>query len=277
MPILHAVLLGIIQGLSEFLPISSSGHLIIVPWLFGWNDFANNVAAGRAFDTALHLGTLIAVLHYLRRELHLYIRDGVLAVFVPAKRTSVHGRLAWFFVISSLPAAIVGGIGDVWITKHLGTPWLIACSLIFFGVILLWADRQSGQRNVESFTVRDAVSLGLAQVLALNPGTSRSGITITAARRQGFSRDAAARVSFLMGVPVIAGAVAYKLLKLISDGMPDGLLIPMMVGIVTSGISGWLAMWGMIRLLRTRSFTPFVAYRIIGGVAILGLLASNLR
>lgn len=277
MPILHAVLLGIIQGLSEFLPISSSGHLIIVPWLFGWNDFANNVAAGRAFDTALHLGTLIAVLHYLRRELHLYIRDGVLAVFVPAKRTSVHGRLAWFFVISSLPAAIVGGIGDAWITKHLGVPWLIACSLIFFGVILLWADRQSGQRDVESFTVRDAVSLGLAQVLALNPGTSRSGITITAARRQGFSRDAAARVSFLMGVPVIAGAVAYKLLKLISDGMPDGLLIPMMVGIVTSGISGWLAMWGMIRLLRTRSFTPFVAYRVIGGFAILGLLASNLR
>ena len=277
MPILHAVLLGIVQGLSEFLPISSSGHLIIVPWLFGWNDFANNVAAERAFDAALHLGTLIAVLYYLRHELHMYIRDGVLALFVPAKRASVHGRLAWFFVVSSLPAAIVGGIGDAWITEHLGMPWLIACSLIIFGVILLWADRQSGQRDVESFTVRDAISLGLAQVLSLNPGTSRSGITITAARRQGFSRDAAARVSFLMGVPVIAGAVAYKLLKLISDGMPDGLLIPMMVGIVTSGISGWLAMWGMIRLLRTRSFTPFVAYRVIGGVAILGLLASNLR
>jgi len=276
-PILHAVLLGIVQGLSEFLPISSSGHLIIVPWLFGWNDFANNVAAERAFDTALHLGTLIAVLYYLRHELRLYIRDGVLAVFVPAKRTSAHGRLAWFFVVSSLPSAVVGGIGDAWITKHLGMPWLIACSLIVFGVILLWADRQSGQRDVESFTVRDAISLGFAQVLSLNPGTSRSGITITAARRQGFSRDAAARVSFLMGVPVIAGAVAYKLIKLISDGMPDGLLIPMVVGIVTSGISGWLAMWGMIRLLRTRSFTPFVAYRIIGGVAILGLIASNLR
>jgi len=277
MPILHAVILGIVQGLSEFLPISSSGHLIIVPWLFGWNDFANNVAAERAFDTALHLGTLIAVLYYLRHELCLYIRDGVLALFVPAKRASVHGRLAWFFVVSSLPSAVVGGIGDAWITKHLGMPWLIAFSLIVFGVILLWADRQSGQRDVESFTARDAISLGLAQVLSLNPGTSRSGITITAARRQGFSRDAAARVSFLMGVPVIGGAVAYKLIKLISDGMPDGLLVPMMVGIVTSGISGWLAMWGMIRLLRTRSFTPFVAYRIIGGVAILGLLASNFR
>ncbi len=277
MPILHAIILGIVQGLSEFLPISSSGHLIIVPWLFGWNDFANSVAAEKAFDTALHLGTLIAVLFYLRRELQLYVRDGVLAIFVPSKRASVHGRLAWFFVISSLPAAIAGGIGDAWITERLGTPWLIACSLIIFGVILLWADRLVGLRVVESFTVRDAVTVGVAQILALNPGTSRSGITITAARRQGFSRDAAARVSFLMGVPVIAGAVTYKLIKLAADGMPNGLMVPMVVGIVASGISGWFAMWGMIRLLRTRSFAPFVVYRVVVGLAILGLAASNLR
>ncbi|MEO5974178.1 MAG: undecaprenyl-diphosphate phosphatase [Ilumatobacteraceae bacterium] len=277
MSILHAVILGIVQGLSEFLPISSSGHLIVVPWLFGWDDFASSVAAERAFDTALHLGTLIALLFYLRDELRLYIHDGLRAVFVPSLRRSVHGRLAWFFVVSSLPAAIVGGIGDAWITEHLGKPWLIASSLIIFGVILVWADRQSGQRDVESFTVRDAVTLGVAQVLALNPGTSRSGITITAARRQGFSRDAAARVSFLMGVPVIAGAVAYKLLKLISDGVPDGLLVPIAVGIVASGISGWFAMWGMIRLLRTRSFAPFVVYRVVAGIVIFGLLASNVR
>jgi undecaprenyl-diphosphatase len=276
-PILHAIILGIVQGLSEFLPISSSGHLIIVPWLFGWNDFAKSVAAEKAFDTALHLGTLIAVLLYLWRELLIYIRDGVLAVFVRSKRTSVHGRLAWLFVISALPAAIAGGIGDAWITERLGKPWLIGCSLIIFGAILVWADRQSGLRNVESFTRRDAVTLGVAQILALNPGTSRSGITITAARRQGFTRDASARVSFLMGVPVIAGAVAYKLLKLASDGMPDGLLVPMVVGIVASGISGWLAMWGMIRLLRTRSFAPFVVYRVVVGFAIFGLAASTLR
>ena len=277
MSILHAVILGIVQGLSEFLPISSSGHLIIVPWLFGWSDFAENVAAERAFDTALHLGTLVAVLFYLRNELRLYVRDGLRAAFVPEMRKSVHGRLAWFFVVSSLPAAIVGGIGDAWITRHLGKPWLIASSLIFFGVILLWADRQSGNRDVEGFTVRDAVTLGVAQVLALNPGTSRSGITITAARRQGFSRDAAARVSFLMGVPVIGGAVVYKVLKLVSDGIPDGLIVPVVVGIVTSGISGWIAMWGMIRLLRTRSFTPFVVYRVLAGLVIFGLLASNVR
>lgn len=277
MPILHAIILGIVQGLTEFLPISSSGHLIIVPWLFGWNDFANDVAAARAFDTALHLGTLAAVLFYLRRELRVYIGDGVLAVFVPSKRASVHGRLAWLFVISALPAAIAGAIGDAWITQRLGTPWLIACSLIVFGAILLWSDHQSGLRDVESFTARDAVTLGVAQILALNPGTSRSGITITAARRQGFSRDAAARVSFLMGVPVIGGAVAYKLLKLVSDGIPDGLMVPMMIGIIMSGISGWLAMWGMIQMLRTRSFAPFVVYRVVVGLAILGLAASNLR
>ena len=277
MSILHAVILGIVQGLSEFLPISSSGHLIIVPWLFGWNDFVNNVAAQRAFDTALHLGTLIAVVFYLHNELRLYIQDGLRAVFVPAMRKSVHGRLAWLFVVSSLPAAVAGGIGDAWITEHLGRPWLIASSLIVFGLVLLWADRQGGQRDVESFTNRDAVTIGVAQVLALNPGTSRSGITITAARRQGFSRDAAARVSFLMGVPVIAGAVAYRLLKLISAGIPDGLMIPMMIGIIVSGISGWLAMWGMIRMLRTRSFAPFVVYRVVVGFAILGLAASNLR
>ena len=277
MSILHAVILGIVQGLSEFLPISSSGHLIIVPWLFGWNDFVNNVAAQRAFDTALHLGTLIAVVFYLRNELSLYIHDGLRAVFVPAMRKSVHGRLAWLFVVSSLPAAVAGGIGDAWITEHLGRPWLIASSLIVFGLVLLWADRQGGQRDVESFTNRDAVTIGVAQVLALNPGTSRSGITITAARRQGFSRDAAARVSFLMGVPVIAGAVIYKLLKLVRDGVPDGLIVPMLVGIVVSGVSGWVAMWGMIRLLRTRSFTSFVAYRVVAGFAIFGLLASNLR
>ena len=266
-----------VQGLSEFLPISSSGHLIIVPWLFGWNDFANNLAAERAFDTALHLGTLVAVLFYLRRELRVYVRDGLRAVFVRSQRATVHGRMAWLFVVSALPAGIAGAVGDDYITQRLGKPWLIGCSLILFGVVLLWADRQTGARDIETFSTRDSVTLGLAQILALNPGTSRSGITITAARRQGFTRDSAARISFLMGVPVIAGAVAYKLLKLAAAGVPEGLLVPMLVGIVVSGVSGWLAMWAMIRMLRTRSFTPFVIYRVVAGMAILGVAASSIR
>jgi undecaprenyl-diphosphatase len=154
---------------------------------------------------------------------------------------------------------------------------MIAISLIVFGLVLLWADRLAGERNENSFTTRDALLIGVAQVIALNPGTSRSGITITAARKFGFTRDAAARVSFLMSVPVIGGAVLFKLTKLVKDGIPDGLLTPMIVGIVAAGISGWIAMWGMMRVLRSRSFNGFVIYRVLIGTGVLLLAASSIR
>jgi len=154
---------------------------------------------------------------------------------------------------------------------------MIAISLIVFGLVLLWADRLAGERTESSFSTRDAMLIGLAQVLALNPGTSRSGITITAARKFGFSRDAAARVSFLMSVPVIGGAVVFKLAKLANDGIPEGLLTPMIVGIVAAGISGWVAMWGMMRMLRSRNFNGFVIYRVTIGVGVLLLAASSIR
>jgi undecaprenyl-diphosphatase len=274
--IFHAIVLGLIQGLTEFLPISSSGHLILAPWLFGWNDFSN-IETQRAFDTALHLGTLVAVLFYLRADLVPYVREGIKLVASPKKANKTIGRRAWMFVLSAVPAGIAGALAENWITEKLGTPALIAISLMVFGVVLVWADRQSGTRDLDSFSTRDALLIGAAQVLALNPGTSRSGITITAARKFGFSRDAAARVSFLMSVPVIGGAVLLKLTKLASDGIPDGLIIPMIVGIVSAGISGWTAMWGMIRLLRSRSFTPFVMYRFVAGIAVLTLLSTSFR
>lgn len=276
MSIFHAIVLGLVQGLTEFLPISSSGHLILAPWLFGWNDFSN-VSIERAFDASLHLGTLIAVLFYLRADLIPYIREGVKVVVAPKKANTIIGRRAWMFVLSAVPAGIVGAIAENWITEKLGTPALIAISLMVFGVVLVWADRQTGTRDVESFSTRDALLIGVAQVLALNPGTSRSGITITAARKFGFSRDAAARVSFLMSVPVIGGAVLLKLAKLASDGIPDGLIVPMIVGIISAGISGWIAMWGMIRLLRSRSFSPFVMYRFVAGISVLALLSTSFR
>ena len=276
MSILHAIVLGLIQGLTEFLPISSSGHLILAPWLFGWNDFSN-LETQRAFDAALHLGTLVAVLFYLRADLVPYVREGIKLVVTPKKANTTIGRRAWMFVLSAVPAGIAGALAEDWITKKLGTPALIAISLMVFGVVLVWADRQTGTRDLDSFSTRDALIIGAAQVLALNPGTSRSGITITAARKFGFSRDAAARVSFLMSVPVIGGAVMLKLTKLASDGIPDGLLIPMIVGIISAGISGWIAMWGMIRLLRSRSFTPFVMYRFVVGIAVLALLSTSFR
>ena len=276
MSIFHAIVLGLVQGLTEFLPISSSGHLILAPWLFGWNDF-NDIEIQRAFDAALHLGTLVAVLFYLRADLIPYVREGIKVVVAPKKANKTIGRRAWMFVLSAVPAGIAGALAENWITEKLGTPALIAISLMLFGVVLVWADRQTGTRDLDSFSKRDALLIGAAQVLALNPGTSRSGITITAARKFGFSRDAAARVSFLMSVPVIGGAVLLKLTKLASDGIPDGLLVPMIVGIISAGISGWIAMWGMIRLLRSRSFTPFVMYRFVVGISVLSILATSFR
>jgi len=276
MPILHAIILGLVQGLSEFLPISSSGHLVLVPWLFGWNDFGSP-AIEKAFDTALHLGTLLAVLFYLRQELVGYVREGVRVIIAPKRADMQMGRRAWLFVASAIPAGIAGAIGEQWVTDKLGSPVMIAISLIVFGLVLLWADRLAGERTESSFTARDAMLIGLAQVLSLNPGTSRSGITITAARKFGFSRDAAARVSFLMSVPVIGGAVLFKLAKLAKDGVPDGLMTPMIVGIIAAGISGWFAMWGMIRMLRSRNFNGFVIYRVLIGTGVLLLAASSIR
>ena len=280
MPILHAIILGLVQGFSEFLPISSSGHLALVPWLFGWNDFAdvsNGASIEKAFDTALHLGTLVAVLFYLRTELIGYVREGIRIVVSPQRANRQMGKRAWLFVASAIPAGIAGAIGQQWITDKLGTPVLIAVSLVFFGLLLLWADRQQGTRDVNTFTRKDALLIGLAQVLALNPGTSRSGITITAARKFGFSRDAAARVSFLMSVPVIGGAVLFSLVKLVRDGIPDGLIAPMIAGIIAAGVSGWVAMWGMIRILRTRNFNMFVMYRVALGFGVLSIAASSWR
>jgi undecaprenyl-diphosphatase len=275
-PIFHAIVLGLVQGLAEFLPISSSGHLILVPWLFGWNDF-DSASTQKAFDVALHLGTLIAVVGYFRKDLVTYVREGLRLVFQRERPATPEGRLAWLLVVSALPAAAVGAIFEETIDDALGTPTLIACSLIIFGLILAWADRRPGSRTIDQYGTRDAVGVGLAQALALNPGTSRSGITITAARTIGFSRDAAARISFLMSIPVTAGAVVFKMTKLFTDGGYEGLVTPMIVGIVTSGLAGWLAVWGTIKLVRTHSFMPFVIYRCALGVVILVVVVAGWR
>jgi undecaprenyl-diphosphatase len=276
MSILHAIVLGLTQGLSEFLPISSSGHLILVPWLLGWNDF-DDPSVKKAFDVALHMGTLFAAVAYFRRDLVRYVRDGIRAALHPRQTPTADGRLAWLLVASSLPAAAAGALLEGFIDDELGRIWLIALSLIVFGVVLLWADRQPGRRPIDGYTVRDALLIGSGQVIALNPGTSRSGATITMARVVGFDRDAAARISFLMAIPVTVGAIVYKVGKLAADGIPTDLRGAMAVGIATSAASGWAAVWGTLRLVRTRSFTPFVVYRVVVGLAVLGLLATSFR
>lgn len=276
MPILHAFVLGLVQGLSEFLPISSSGHLILTRWLFGW-EAPGDEQVTKAFDVALHLGTLVAVVAYFWRDLVKYVRQGLRMLWHRQRPVDNDGRIAWLLLLATVPAALVGAAFESAIDQRLGKPVIIAVSLIGFGLLLWWADRRLGRRTVAEFGTRDALLVGAAQALSLNPGTSRSGITMTAARQIGFDRDAAARLSFLMSVPVIAGAVVLKLGKLALDGIPDGLITPMIIGVITSFVSGSLAVWGTLRLLRTRSFTPFVVYRVALGCAVLVIAGAGWR
>jgi undecaprenyl-diphosphatase len=275
-PILHAIVLGLVQGFTEFLPVSSSGHLLIVPWLFGWDDF-ESASVEKAFDVALHIGTLFAVVGYFRHDLARYVRAGARQLVVRERPATDEARLAWLLVLATVPAAAIGAVFSETIDERLGTPLIIAVSLIVFGVLLAWADRRQGARPIEDMRTRDALLVGAAQALALNPGTSRSGITMTAARFIGFNREAAVRISFLMSIPVIVGAVVFEVGGLVKDGVPDGLLVPMIAGIIASGLSGLLAVWGTLKIVRTYSFMPFVIYRIGLGVTILIILATGWR
>ena len=276
MPIFHAIVLGLVQGLTEFLPVSSSGHLLLVPWLMGWKDFAD-VSVEKAFDVALHLGTLIAVVGYFRHDLAKYIQEGLRMVFQRQRPGTPEGRLAWWLVVASIPAALFGAIVGNWVDENLGKPVIIGVSLMVFAVVLAWADRRPGERDFSQMSRRDAGLIGMAQVLALNPGTSRSGISISAARLLGFDRDSAVRFSFLLSIPVTAGAVFVKLTKLFKDGVPEGLAMPMLIGVVTAGLSGWLAVAGLLRLIKTQTFNAFVIYRLAAGVAVVIIAASAWR
>jgi undecaprenyl-diphosphatase len=287
-PILHAIVLGIVQGLSEFLPISSSGHLLLAPWAFGWHDFAGNADLEKTFDVALHLGTLIGAIAYFRADIITLVRAALFPARAPATVTSgtlaadhptpeTDRRLAWLLALSCVPGAVTGALLESPIEDHLGQIWLIAIMLIAFGAVLYWADQLTGRRGVTDFRMRDALLMGTAQAVALSPGVSRSGVTISAGRKLGFDRDAAARLSFLMGIPIIGGAVVLKLGKQFARGFPSGFAAPFAWGIVASAVSGYLAVWGLLRLIRTRGFTPFVIYRVAAGVIVLAVYGAGIR
>ena len=274
----QALVLGIVQGLTEFFPVSSSGHLELVPWLFGWEDFASE-SVGSAFDAALHLGTLFAVVVAVRAELTTLVKAGVRHPFSPAQQRAAapNGRLAWLFVITAVPAAVVGALFDDVIAEALGGPVAVAVSLIVFGSVLWWADRRIGSREMRDLTAREAWLIGAAQVLALNPGTSRSGITISAMRLLGYERAAAVRMSFVIGVPIIAGAGVFKVGSLIADGIPEGLVQTMLIGVVAAALTGWLAINALQRLAARSNFNVFVIYRIVLALVVLNLAATGLR
>jgi undecaprenyl-diphosphatase len=298
MPLLHAIVLGIVQGLSEFLPISSSGHLRLVPWALGWHDFDGRAHLEKTFDVALHLGTLVGAVAYFWSDLVRIVRGG-LSTLRPRRRSvdaagstmsigvdpapgpeapaGDEGKLFWLLVVSAVPAAVIGAVFNDKVDELAQHEWLIGVLLIVFGGVLLWADRLGGRRTADTFGTGDAVRMGVAQALALVPGVSRSGATITAGRWVGLDRDAAARLSFLMSLPIIAGALVLEGGKLLGDGMPRGFAAAFVVGILASAVTGYAAVWGTLRLIRTRTFTPFVVYRVMVGLGVLVLAATSFR
>jgi undecaprenyl-diphosphatase len=273
----QALVLGLVQGATELLPISSSGHLILVPWLADWTYLEQNDEFNQTFDVALHLGTLIAVVGYFWRDLGRYIA----AWFGSVSRRSVaraDERVAWFLFVATIPAVIVGGAGETFIAEHLGEPWQIAILLAVFAVVLWIADQFPTRRHIDSLGIRDAVIIGTAQAAALAPGVSRSGITISAARFLGLDRDAAARVSFLLLVPVTLGAVLFKgTTDVLIGDLPAGWEGPFVVGVLAAAASGLVAIVFLLGFIRRHTYTPFVVYRLIVAAIVLLIIATGIR
>lgn len=247
----QGVVLGLVQGLTEFLPVSSSGHLILVPHVFGWPD------QGLAFDAVMHLGTLAALLAYFRREL-LGMASGALPRW-----------LAGLLVLATIPGALVGVVLEKLIEAKLRSPVVIAVATAGWAIVMWIADRRAAPAPagpgdpLERVSLGQALTVGCAQALALIPGTSRSGITITAGLMGGFDRATAARFAFLLGIPITAGAGSLKALHLLREGLPPGEAGPLAAALVTAFVSGWFAVWFLVNYLKSRSLRPFVVYRLL--------------
>lgn len=269
-------MLGITQGVTEFAPISSSGHLIVVPWLFEWPILADT-DLNKTFDVALHIGTLFGALFYFRRDVWRYLLAWTRSV--RARRIgSIDERLAWALVVGTVPGVIAGATLERLIQEELGAPWLIATMLALFGVVLYVVDRRRPTaRGLDDLLVRDGLLLGIAQAVSLQPGISRAGITITAARGMGFDRPTAARFSFLLALPIIAGAGVYKGLGLVREGVPAGMRGAFAAGTLASAVSGFLVIAFLLSYLRRRDFTVFLWYRLAVAALCLGVIAAGIR
>jgi undecaprenyl-diphosphatase len=246
----QGVVLGVVQGLTEFLPVSSSGHLILVPHVFGWPD------QGLAFDAALHLGTLAALVAYFRAEL-----GGMLA-------GTLSRRVGLLLLAATVPGGVAGMLFQKSIEANLRSPLLIAATTAFWGLVMWFADRRATPTEsrpgdpLERVSWGQGLAIGVAQALALIPGTSRSGITITTGLLGGLDRATAARFAFLLGIPITAAAGGLKALQLMRFGLAPGEAGPLAAGLIASFVSGWFAVWFLVTYLRRRSLAPFVAYRL---------------
>ena len=269
-------MLGITQGITEFAPISSSGHLILVPWLFEW-PILEDAELNKTFDVALHVGTLVGALFYFRHDVVRYTAAWLRSM-ASRRVGTTDERLAWALVVGTVPGVLIGATLEGVIQDKLGQPWLILVMLAVFGVFLYVVDRlASARRGLDTLTVWNGWWLGVAQAVALQPGVSRSGVTITAARAMGFDRPTAARFSFLLSLPIIAGAGLYKGLDLVRDGIPAGLGGAFLAGVVASAVSGFLVIAFLLSYLRRRDFSVFLWYRLAAAAFGLALIAAGIR
>jgi undecaprenyl-diphosphatase len=273
----QALVLGIVQGATELLPISSSGHLILVPWAAGWQYLANHPEFNKTFDVALHLGTLVAVIVYFWSDVVRLVAAWLRSV----RRRRIENddeRAAWYVAVATVPAAIAGAAGESVIERQLGEPWQIAILLALFALLLWLADRVVARREIPDIGWKGAVALGLAQCLALMPGVSRSGVTITAGRFMRLDRDAAARLSFLLLIPIVFGASVLKGVKDVAlEGLPPGSAGPFIVGMIAAAVVGLVAIWGLLEYVRRHTYSLFVFYRLALAAAIVVVIASGWR
>jgi undecaprenyl-diphosphatase len=263
MTVFQAFILGLLQGLAEFLPISSSAHLTLAPWVFGWED------PGLSFDVALHIGTLVALLWYFRAEWVKLLQALVSVVSHGGKAETVEERRVIYLIIATIPGAIAGVLLEKKADTAFRAPLLIAGTLAVMGVVLWAVDRYApSDRTLPTMTWRDALLIGLAQILALVPGVSRSGSTITAGRALRFNREDAAVFSFILSAPLIAGAGLLKVPHLIREGVTA----PLIVGFVTAIFASWFSIAVVLRYVRTHSYGVFALYRVILAAVVVALV-----
>jgi len=267
MPLYQAVVLAIVQGITEFLPISSTAHLALVPWLMGWRD------PGLTFDVALHLGTLAAVLVYFARTwIHLlsqaFVRRGR-----EKENLCANPRLLWFLVVATIPGGLAGLALERYAESSLRSPYVIAATMIGVGIVLWWSEvKGSFQKDLDAVSLADAAAIGAAQAFAVVPGVSRSGITIAAGLFRNLERAAAAQFSFLLATPIIGGAAlkaAWNIHR--GGGLTPGMRAPFALGVLVSAVTGYAAIAFFLRYLQVKTLKFFVWYRIICGIMILAL------
>ena len=267
--LLKAVVLGLIQGLTEFLPISSSAHLRIFPELFGWGD------PGAAFTAVIQIGTELAVLIYFRKDIWRIASAWVRSLFRPEYRGTFDARMGWFVIVGSLPIVVLGVLLKDVIERDFRNLWIIGTTLVVLGIVLGIADRVGRtNRPMGTLSMKDAVLMGLAQAAALVPGVSRSGATISMGLFLGLEREAATRFAFLLAIPAVVGAGIFEL-KEIPNGDNDFGWGPTLTATVVSFVVGYAAIAWLLRWVSTRSYTPFVVYRIVLGSAVLILLGAG--